>query len=110
MLSERSNDPMSTKNEILTLLRQNGARLRSLGVQRIGLFGSFARGEAGPASDIDLLVEFAPNEKTFDNFMAASFFLEELFGRHVELVTLESLSTHIGPYILKEVEYVSLAA
>jgi uncharacterized protein len=101
---------MSTKDEILTSLRKNGEKLRSLGVRRIGLFGSFARNEAGPESDIDLLVEFVPNEKTFDNFMALSFFLEELFGRRVELVTIESLSPYMGPHIMKEVEYVSLAA
>ena len=99
-----------TKDEISAALRQSGDRLRSLGVRRIGLFGSFVRGEQGPGSDIDLLVEFVPGRKTFDNFMALSFFLEDLFGRKVELVTVESLSPHIGPHILKEVEYVSLAA
>jgi uncharacterized protein len=100
----------STKDEILAFLRENSERLRLLGVRRIGLFGSFARNEAGPESDVDLLVEFVPDKKTFDNFMALSFFLEELFGRKVELVTSESLSPYIGPHILKEVEYVSLAA
>jgi uncharacterized protein len=101
---------MSMKDEILSSLRQNSERLRLLGVCRIGLFGSFARNEARPESDIDLLVEFVPNKKTFDNFMALSFFLEELFGRRVELVTSESLSPYIGPRILKEVEYANLAA
>lgn len=99
-----------TKDEITAALQQSRDRLQSLGVRRIGLFGSFVRGEQGPGSDIDLLVEFAPDGKTFDNFMALSFFLEDLFGRKVELVTVESLSPHIGPHILKEVEYVSLAA
>jgi len=99
-----------TKGNIKVVLRRNGARLRALGVSRIGLFGSFAREEQGPDSDIDLLVEFAPDRKTFDNFMALSFYLEDLLSSKVELVTRESLSPYIGPYILKEVEYVSLAA
>jgi len=99
-----------TKGNIKVVLRRNGARLRALGVSRIGLFGSFAREEQAPDSDIDLLVEFAPGKKTFDNFMALSFYLEDLLGRKVELVTRESLSPYIGPHILKEVEYVSLAA
>ncbi len=61
-------------------------------------------------SDVDIYVEFAPDAHTFDNFMEPSFFLEELLGRRVELVTPESLSPHIGPHILKEVERVPLAA
>jgi uncharacterized protein len=101
---------MSTKDEIVALLRQNRERLGLLGVRRIGLFGSFVRGEARPNSDVDVLVEFVPGKKTFDNFTALSFFLEELSGREVELVTSESLSQHIGPHILREVEYISVAA
>ena len=76
---------------------------------RIGLFGSFVRGEQHPESDIDLLVEFEPARKTFDSFIALSFFLEELLSRRVELVTVESLSPYLGPHILKEVEYAALA-
>lgn len=88
----------------------NQARLKSLGVSRLGLFGSFARGEQNPDSDIDLLVEFAPGEKTFDAFMQLSFLLEEILEHPVELVTVESLSPYIGPHILKEVEFAAIAA
>ena len=70
------------------------------------LFGSFVRGEHTASSDIDLLVEFAPEKHTFDNFMDVSFLLEEILGRRVEVVTPEGLSPHIGPHILKEVERV----
>ena len=103
-------DGSTTKDDVKAALRESRERLRALGVSRIGLFGSFAREEQRRDSDIDMLVEFAPERKTFDNFMALSFFLEDLFGRRVELVTSESLSPYIGPHILKEVEYVSLAA
>jgi hypothetical protein len=103
-------EAIKTKKEITILLRKNAARLRSFGLKRIGLFGSFVRGEQQSASDIDFLVEFEPGRKTFDNFMALSFFLEELLGRKVEIVTRESLSPYIGPHILAEVEYVRLAA
>lgn len=99
-----------TKKEITRLLRKNATRLRSFGLKRIGLFGSFVRGDQQPASDVDFLVEFEPGKKTFDNFMALSFFLDELLERKVELVTRESLSPYIGPHILAEVEYVRLAA
>ena len=59
-------------------------------------------------SDVDLLIEFAPDEKSFDNFMAASFLLEEKLGRSVELVTREALSPHLGPHILEDVEDVEI--
>jgi uncharacterized protein len=101
---------IATKEDIFNALRQNGARLREFGVKRIGLFGSFVRGEQNPESDIDLLVEFEPAKKTFDAFMELSFFLDDLLRRRVELVTIESLSPYIGPHILKEVEYAALAA
>jgi predicted nucleotidyltransferase len=56
-------------------------------------------------SDVDVLVEFEQDRKTFDNFIQLSFLLEDLFQRRVELVTIESLSPYIGPHILSEVEY-----
>jgi predicted nucleotidyltransferase len=74
------------------------------------LFGSFVRGEQHPGSDIDLLVEFEPTRKTFDGFMALSFFLEEILQHKVELVTTESLSPYLGPHILSEVQDVALVA
>ncbi|MBM4274966.1 MAG: nucleotidyltransferase family protein [Deltaproteobacteria bacterium] len=99
-----------TKQDVLKILHQNRDRLKTLGVRKIGLFGSFVRGEQHPDSDIDLLVEFEAGQKTFDAFMELSFLLEEVFQRRIELVTVESLSPYIGPHILKEVEYAALAA
>ncbi len=60
-------------------------------------------------SDVDILVEFEPQQKSFNNFMDLCFFLEDLLGRNVDLVTKESLSPYIGPRILDEVEYVSFS-
>lgn len=59
---------ITTKQDVLDLLNQNKSKLRALGVKRIGIFGSFVRGEQRPESDIDFLVEFQPGKKTFDNF------------------------------------------
>jgi uncharacterized protein len=101
---------VKTKQDIFSVLQQNRLRLRALGVKKIGLFGSFLRGEQRPDSDIDLLVEFEPVQKTFDNFMGLSFFLEEVMQRRTELVTVEPLSPYLGPHILREVEYAGLAA
>ena len=99
-----------TREDIFKILDENRTQLRALGVKRLGLFGSFVRGRQRAESDVDMLVEFEPGQKTFDHFMGLSFLLEDLLGRSVELVTPEGLSPHIGPYILKEVEYVTVAA
>jgi len=101
--------PVDTKASIFQLLASNRARLQSLGVVRLGLFGSFVRGRQNPSSDVDLLVEFQPERKNFDNFMALALFLEDLLQRPVEVLTPESLSPHIRPRILQEVEYAALA-
>ena len=101
---------VKTKQDIFSVLEENRLRLRALGVKKIGLFGSFLRGEQRPDSDIDLLVQFEPGQKTFDNFIELSFFLEEVLQHRTELVTVESLSPYLGPHILREVEYAGLAA
>lgn len=96
---------VQNKVQIFEQLGRNGAALRQFGVRRFGLFGSFLRGRQTEASDVDLLVEFHDGLKTFDNFMNLALFLEDVLGRKVDLITAESLSPHIGPKILDEVEY-----
>ena len=98
---------VTTKQQVISLLEQHQPDLQRLGVSRCGLFGSFVRNDMDGSSDVDILVEFQPNQKSFDNFMNLCFFLEDIFQREVDLVTRESLSPYIGPHILKEVEYVS---
>jgi predicted nucleotidyltransferase len=96
------------KEEVLAVIRKHQEEIRGLGVRRCGFFGSFVREQNTEQSDIDILVEFEPGQKTFDNYMQLASFLEELLGRDVELVTAESLSPYIGPHILKEVEYAQI--
>jgi predicted nucleotidyltransferase len=88
---------VQTKERVLSLLQARQDHIRALGVKRLGLFGSFARGQQDRGSDVDVLVEFELGRKTFSNFIHLAFFLEELFGRRVELVTPEALSPYIGP-------------
>lgn len=104
------NTSVQTKEKALSLIAQNQDKIRAVGVKRLGLFGSFVRGEQRAESDVDLLVEFEQDKKTFDNFMHLVFLLEELLDRRVELVTPESLSPYIRPYIMKETEYVTFSA
>ena len=98
-----------SKQKVMDLIEANSTALRSFGVRRLALFGSFAKECQTPESDVDILVEFDAARKTFDNFVGLADFLEELLQRPVELVTLESLSPHIGPRILDEAEYARVA-
>jgi len=66
------------RDAILKAVRKNDRKIRGFGVSRIGLFGSYVRGEEKRGSDVDLLVEFEKGSKTFDNYMGAKFFLEDL--------------------------------
>ncbi len=101
---------LNSKQDLLVALSNNREIIKSYGVNSLGVFGSFSRGSFNDASDVDLLVNFTPGKKSFDNFMDLSFFLEDLLGRKVEIVTPQSLSTYIGPHILKEVQNVSLVS
>lgn len=98
--------PKLDKQAITDCLRAHQSELRGLGVARLGLFGSFARDEGTPESDVDILVEFETGKKSFAAFMELAFWLEDALGRPVELVTPESLSPYLAPHILPTVEYV----
>jgi len=88
--------------EALKLLIEHENEIkRRFGVKRIWIFGSHARGEGKETSDVDVLVEFV--EPSFDNFMDLAFFLEDLFGRDVDLVTIGGLSPYIAPFVEREV-------
>ncbi|OFW01280.1 MAG: nucleotidyltransferase [Acidobacteria bacterium RIFCSPLOWO2_02_FULL_68_18] len=84
--------------------------IRALGVARLALFGSVARDEARPDSDVDVLVQFSPGQKSYAHFIALSELLESLLRRRVELVTTEALSPFLGPRILAEAQDVLRAA
>jgi len=88
--------------QILRVLHSNAQELRKFGVRRLWLFGSYVRGEAGKNSDLDVLVEFEPGKKTFDNYMELKFFLEEVLGVEVDLITVEALKPRVKKYIWSE--------
>ena len=74
-----------TKAQIVRTLKKQNETLNGYSVKRIGLFGSYARGEQTAKSDIDFLVEF--ERPTYDNFYGLCVFLETLFKRKVEVIT-----------------------
>jgi len=92
------------KDEILGFLAKNKNEMeRRFSVRRIGLFGSFVRGNQYAKSDVDILVEF--EDPTFDNYMDLKFFLEEHIGRPVDLVLADSLKPRLRNLIAKEATY-----
>lgn len=93
-----------TRQTILDVLRENWGAIRRFGVLRLGLFGSCVRNAAKRHSDIDFVVEF--ERKSFDAYMDLKFFLEDLFGRDVDLVIPESIKPRLRQVILKDVIYV----
>lgn len=100
---------VTNTNDILDLIDERKSDINKLGITRVGLFGSFSRGDQNQNSDIDLLIEFDKNKKNFRNYMDFIDLAENLFGREVEVVTPESLSPYIAPYVKKEVKYVQTA-
>jgi len=90
----------------IELLRNHETAIKAkYHVSKIGIFGSFARGEAKESSDVDVLVEFEKGCKTFDNFMELKFYLEDLFARKIDLVTVEALRPQLKEDILREISY-----
>ncbi len=97
---------MLKKEEILDILRKQKATLSGYGINSIGLFGSYVKGSQHKDSDLDLLVDFFPEQETFDNLIAVYDILEKTFKNYkIEVATKNGLSKHIGSYILKETEY-----
>ena len=78
---------------------------RVYGVKSLGVFGSWARGEATAASDLDLLVEF--DALSFDRYMDLKFHIEDLLHVRVDLVLKGNLKPALRDRILKEVRDVA---
>jgi Predicted nucleotidyltransferases len=90
----------------LTLLRRHEPEIKKrFGVATIGIFGLYVRGEERPNSDVDVLVSFRKGEETFDHYMDCKFYLEDLFGRNVDLVMKGAIKKRLAPYILGKVVY-----
>ena len=74
-------------------------------VEKIGVFGSFSRGEETKSSDIDILIEFSKPISMF-RFIELEEFLSKILGRKVDLVSKKALKPRIKEQILREVRYV----
>lgn len=98
---------MTTRENIIAVLKSHKSGLSKFGVRNIGLFGSYLRNEQSVKSDIDLLIDFEPEKESFDNYMAVYDLFETIFkNEKIDVVTKNGLSQYIGPKILKDVMYV----
>lgn len=94
-----------TREQILDFLRQHKQEMHdSFGVTKIGLFGSYARGDAREDSDIDVAIELSKN--TADSYFGLLHFLEDSFNARIDLGIESNFKPIIKPYIMKEIVYV----
>ena len=90
------------KNTVIQLLSNSKPLLQErFGVVRLALFGSTARGAASDTSDIDILVAF-DGPATSRRYFGVQFYLEDLLGRPVDLVTEKALRPELRPYIQRD--------
>ena len=92
---------MENKEQILKKIKENHDKIKSFGIKRLALFGSFGRDEARKESDLDFIVEF--EHKTFDAYMGLKQYLEELFQRPVDLVLPNTIKPRLRSQILGDV-------
>ena len=91
---------------VISTLKEHLETLHNFGVKSLELFGSVARNEARPDSDLDFLVEFE-GQITFDAYMDLKFFLEDLFTKKVDLVIKEDLKPQIREVVLNQAIHVA---
>ena len=92
-----------TAQEIFDAIELHIDDIKNFGVRRLGLFGSYARGEGTDSSDLDFLVDL--EHHTFDSYMDLKAFLEDLFGAEVDLVLVDAIKPRLRDTILGETIY-----
>jgi predicted nucleotidyltransferase len=95
MAKNKSNTIENIKSKLKGILKKNK-------VVRAGIFGSYARGEEGKDSDIDILVEIDDDKMSLLGFIALKHKIEDILGRKIDLVEYESIKPRIKDRILAE--------
>ena len=90
------------RDDVLDILRTHKPTLAErFGVTELALFGSFARDEANDESDVDVLVRY-DGPATLRSYFGVQFYIEDLLGRRVDLVTHKALRSEFRPYVERE--------
>ncbi len=92
---------MLTKEQIIMKIEQNRKKVRSLGVRKLTLIGSYAKRKATLNSDIDFLVEFEDGRGLFDDYIGTLHFLEDLFHQKIDLGEKHLIRKELRHYILE---------
>jgi len=96
---------VTTKDEILSLLKERRAEFESrFKVRKLALFGSYSRGDQTPESDVDILVDVSPSVGL--EFVTLAERIEEILGRHVDLVSVRAMKPRMRETIEGELIYV----
>ncbi len=91
------------REKVLRVLSEHREQIAGFGVSSIAVFGSVARNEAGPESDVDILVEFDPDARVgMFRFLDLKEYLERILDRRVDLVTKDALKRQLRDRILEE--------
>ncbi len=105
-LTDRADDQTVNRDDLLQQLSSSKAELaRRFGVTGLALFGSVVRDSAYADSDVDILVSF-DGPATSARYFGVQFFLEDLLGRRVDLVTDKALRPELRPYVEREAVHV----
>ena len=97
---------MTDRQEIIDRLRQNEAALRARGVSHAALFGSRARGDNRPDSDIDIMIEVDPAAGIgVYEYVALKDYIAALFDRPVDVVSREGLKPYVKPAVTTDAIY-----
>ncbi len=92
--------------DAIELLKKHEHEIKErFALEKIGIFGSYARGEEKPDSDVDVLIQFEKGSETFDNYMDLKYYLEDMFHSPVDLVTIDALRPQLKADILAQVSY-----
>ncbi len=99
------NNPMN-REQVIETLRAHEQPLRQRGVEHAALFGSLARGDAKPASDIDILIELAPNAPVdLFEYVGITHYLADLFPNRVDVANRSRLKPHVRPSAERDAVY-----
>ena len=90
-----------TRDEVLAIVKVHQAKLQELGVSSLDLFGSVARNEARPDSDVDFLVRFSKPIGFFE-FFRIQHYLEDVLNCDIDLGTQDALREHLHEPVLKD--------
>jgi len=94
----------TNREDVLTVLKSNRTTIMRYGVKSLALFGSAARNRLRKNSDVDVLVQF--EQPTWANYIGLKFYLQDLLGRQVDLVTPKGLKPAVRPSVEKDLLYV----